>query len=885
MSRLRVPTVQAFKRLPSSLRARSDRFRILAAGALILLGATAAAPNGHAARRAWQPIATSTPTAGSDSRSTIAIQIASASGEIPPRAQATEAQAPGFDYTLTPNQDGWPEPNPVLALLTLTCPAGGPACVNPLTFKVYSDDGSRFWVYDQPDVPDCGCEVDIKAGSVIFGSIDQASLFGVFTFDSYRAFSPNVSLAPGEVREMTWSTWAQPSPQSTLIVEATWFNTAQVTFLVEQGRIHPLAFIPGILGTMPPTYQASGAMDPILSSYYPLLTNLKKLGYEEGKSLFPLRVDWRQSNVISAQVLAAAIPGYLETANQLGYIGEPDSGAPATKVDLVVHSMGGLVTRAYVEGSDYHDDIHKVVFIATPHRGFPADYRTREGLTWAMYLYSGAIQQGLALVMDYVLWPTFIGKQYQPSIAEFIAAGCEFPTSFTEILYVFSTCSRDDLYNWSHDPVKGIFSLTEMLPDDNVEPYLQCHDLSGVECTGASAFPFGREANPLLDGPTGLNAPDRLQTLANNLGGAQNIFVIFGNGTNTDYGYGVREGGPPFWAQGFPDIRITGPGDDLIPTYSANLSLMMPDIPPGNVVELSGPEARHKEIMYHPEVLQYDLPRFLIGMSTGFTPTKHAPDLVPLTSNLVLFLAECPVNLTITDPQGRRVGFDPATGSSVAEINGAIYAAPGTEGQFILIPDPVEGTYQFTATAFGDGPYTVSANWLGPEGATTLNAFSGSVTQGQVLDFQVDVAAPPTPTPTEPSTETPTDTPTPTATDTPTNTPTPTATFTPTATATPTPTSTPTLFEGLDQLRAAIEDYAERGEIGQLLKRSLLAKVGVARVHLQHGREAAAANRLEALVDQIEEQRGKRISYPAARNLIRRAEALIERLGGDEDED
>jgi hypothetical protein len=182
-----------------------------------------------------------------------------------------------------------------------------------------------------------------------------------------------------------------------------------------------------------------------------------------------------------------------------------------------------------------------------------------------------------------------------------------------------------------------------------------------------------------------------------------------------------------------------------------------------------------------------------------------------------------------------------------------------------------------TGTAFADGEYLLSVIRQGPEGFTILENFSGSVTQGDELHFEVDSTQqiPPTPT----------DTATPTATATPTNTPTPTATFTPTATATPTPTSTPTLFDALDQLRAAIEDYAERGEIGQLLKGSLLAKVGVARVHLQHGREAAAANRLEALVDQIEEQRGKRITYPAARNLIRRAEALIDRLGGDEDED
>jgi hypothetical protein len=42
---------------------------------------------------------------------------------------------------------------------------------------------------------------------------------------------------------------------------------------------------------------------------------------------------------------------------------------------------------------------------------------------------------------------------------------------------------------------------------------------------------------------------------------------------------------------------------------------------------------------------------------------------------------------------------------------------------------------------------------------------------------------------------------------------------------------------------------------------------------------------LEAFVDQIEEQRGKRISDTAARDLIPRAEALIDRLVVDDGED
>ena len=372
------------------------------------------------------------------------------------------------------------------------------------------------------------------------------------------------------------------------------------------------------------------------------------------------------------------------------------------------------------------------------------------------------------------------------------------------------------------------------------------------------------------------------------LGGAQNILVVFGSGSPTHVGYAVVAGGPPLWAQGEPIEEVIGDGDGLVPSYSADLSLILPGIPVQNVVELSGPEARHKPIMYHPDLVGRYIPLFLTG-TAGHPTTGNVP--VPSVElvDLLVFVAQCPVNLTVTDPLGHQVGFDPATGGSLLEVDGAIYAAPGVQGQFIIIPNSEQGVYQFTGTAFADGEYVLSASVLSPDGSlTSLDLFSGTVTQGEVLEFEVDSTQPITPTPTEPSTatptETPTETPSPTATETATNTPTATASPTATATATPTPTSTPTLFEALDQLRAAIEDYAERGEIGQLLKGSLLAKVGVARVHLQHGREAAAANRLEALVAQIEEQQGERISRPAARNLIGQAEALIDRLGGDEDD-
>ena len=841
--------------------------------ASILVGSLAAAPGVPSVSAASQPDQTSTPTPGSDPAPSSSLEFTSPSGKLPARAASVaEAQASGVDLTISPNQDGWPDFNPLIMQLTLTCPAGGPNCATFLLMKIYSNDGARFWLYGAPDEPECGC-----------GQIFEES--GPYSLRGYSAFSASVSVPAGTQRRLFWSLWIQPSSASTLFVEATWFGTNQFVIAMEQMRIHPLVFIPGILGTMPPTF--SGIMDPVLGIYGPLLVHLQKTGYVLDETLFPFPVDWRRSIPVAAQRLDEGIPGFLDRANQLDYVGEPGSGHPATKVDLVVHSMGGLITRAYVEGANYDNDIHKVVFISSPHRGFPEAYKTWEGLTWESFLYEG-YHSALRILMDHYLWPSWIGKLYGPTEEEKQAAGCG---SGPDGTLPYITCSQEALFNWSHDPSRGTLSLLEMLPDESWGAYLLCGDHLGAECEPLSSFPFGHDPNPLLDGADGLNAPHRLQALADRLG-PENMYVIYGSGTLTDAGYLVRRGSPPPWVHGVALDPWYVDGDDLIPTESANLSVLIPGIPAANVVELFGPTARHKEIVYHPDVLMWHVPGFLTG-TAGFAPEGYTPT-IPVnigTESMLLFTLICPVNMTVTDPLGRRVGFDPATGGSLQEIPGTIYAAPDSEGQFIIVASPETGKYEVSGVAFADGDYLLSVIRQGPEGSTILETFGGSVTLGDELHFEVDnppdVPPTPTDTPTPTATESPTatDTPTPTPTDTPTNTPTATSTFTPTATATPTPTSTPTLFEALDQLREDIEDYAERGEIGQMLKGSLLAKVRVARVHLEHGRETSAANRLESLVDQIDEQRGKRISVRAARDLIPQAEAIIDRLVEDEGED
>jgi hypothetical protein len=107
---------------------------------------------------------------------------------------------------------------------------------------------------------------------------------------------------------------------------------------------------------------------------------------------------------------------------------------------------------------------------------------------------------------------------------------------------------------------------------------------------------------------------------------------------------------------------------------------------------------------------------------------------------------------------------------------------------------------------------------------------------------------------------------------------TPTRTLRPTSTATVTVTSTPTFLKDLADLEKAIKAYGKSDDIASQLERSLLAKVDAARSSIQRGRFNAAANQLNALVHEIEAQRGKKISDRAANDLVGRARLLVDRL-------
>lgn len=126
----------------------------------------------------------------------------------------------------------------------------------------------------------------------------------------------------------------------------------------------PIVFVPGLFGSMsdqivPGTGDWNFGLAK--TAYEPLIAMLEGMGYRMGRELFVAFYDWRQPIAYAAESLVQTIAWAKQATGSAG-------------VNLICHSMGGLVARAYVQGSSYQGDVAQLIILATPNAGSPVSY-------------------------------------------------------------------------------------------------------------------------------------------------------------------------------------------------------------------------------------------------------------------------------------------------------------------------------------------------------------------------------------------------------------------------------------------------------------------------------------------------------------------------------
>ncbi|MBS4537794.1 hypothetical protein GOQ27_04935 [Clostridium sp. D2Q-11] len=181
---------------------------------------------------------------------------------------------------------------------------------------------------------------------------------------------------------------------------------------------YPIIIIPGLFGSWGEGIFMDNnrlGFGPAKEIYSPLLDFLIKNGYRPYKNLYIAFYNWRIDNSISAKKYLIPV------------INKAKAISKTNKVILICHSMGGLVARSYIQGSDYQNDVDTLIMLGTPNSGSSTSYLFWEGgevpyenlnsnilfkIFWNSYLWH--------LKKNYNSGELYSLQEYFPSIKQFL---------------------------------------------------------------------------------------------------------------------------------------------------------------------------------------------------------------------------------------------------------------------------------------------------------------------------------------------------------------------------------------------------------------------------------------------------------------------------------
>ncbi|MFA6393446.1 MAG: Ig-like domain-containing protein [Patescibacteria group bacterium] len=437
--------------------------------------------------------------------------------------------------------------------------------------------------------------------------------------------------------------------------------------------LEPVILVPGIMGS----WNVSGRwqIDPIFHTYDNLMEAFIAAGYKEDSllelkpNLFTFPYDWRADNNITAGLLKEKIRQVKERTG-------------ASKVDLVAHSMGGLIARSYIQGGDYQEDINQVIFLGTPHLGAPESYLR----------YGGAYFQGYFGAVQKYLFQIEAATQGYLDLTDYIRA--------------------------------KVLSAEQLLPAYN---YLK--DKQPDNLWQLRPYPLNYPQNIFLENLNSQENIDLLKQRAN----ITNIISDLGQTSTLNYLRVVPDLdlSDNKWQNGYPENLESGlgsfergNGDGTVPLMSAN-SL--------NGVEIIETNSADHENL--PTVTQKEI----INALTGQTPENYFNSkIVSTIKKWLFFRVYSPVDFAITAPDGKIVGKDFNGDTEVNEIPDAFYSGFGGEAEFILIPNPEDGEYEVKVQGVQNGgEYTVAGSFINNDEEVSAQ-FTGTISASQVQEFKLD---------------------------------------------------------------------------------------------------------------------------------------------------
>ena len=454
----------------------------------------------------------------------------------------------------------------------------------------------------------------------------------------------------------------------------------QITLQPNLRGTDPVILIPGIMGSwnrnlldLNPEMPDEWILDPFFHTYDRLLEELQTTGgYVLNENLFTLPYDWRQKNEYTAQRLADRLA---EIRQQTG----------ATKVDVIAHSMGGLIARYYIETDLYQNDIDQLIFIATPQRGAPKAY-----LAW------GGGYLGTNMVSD-LIKELLIARLAKHS------GLCNY------------TSASDCVHEYIH--LYPVASLQQLLPDYD---YLRNSD-SGL----LRAYPNGYPSNHFLEY---LNNPENLAKLYSSNIEMSVIYNSTPASTIESYSV-VLPTGDGKWLYGRPDGFSWfnrsggvsyGNGDETVPVFSSRF--------------INSELFINKLDTDHSKIVSASITNVIEILKNEYIQIK----VVEPVNDYIIIGVYSPVDLLVKTPSGLLVGRERESSQDVNQVEQSYYAGAGALNEYIIIPVTEQGEYKIFTQGTAAGDFSLEVAYLDDNGLNKQTVV-GQTTPGRIGEYNITV--------------------------------------------------------------------------------------------------------------------------------------------------
>ena len=478
--------------------------------------------------------------------------------------------------------------------------------------------------------------------------------------------------------------------------EAQWLNIpsgrtvtrdAVITIHVSPENKIPVLLVPGIMGSTISIFDPVPILLPWQSDPASLVI-IEEIGWDELKTelgsgyvdnhtLFDVPYDWRMK--IDKAVDEYLIPMIEKAIEKSG----------ASKVNIIAHSMGGLLARAYIQSSRYDNDIDKLAMVGTPNHGASDAY----------YLWEGGDLPRAGWIKSAVVEANYF------------------------YFYRKLTVNPLEIKSFINEHVK---SVKQLLP------------------TYEFLIPHGKLKCEKNDWLENLNEDGDLSRLVKENGdsGKVRTKIFYGDEVDTlaNIPVGIRLCGTGYYEDGAPLMPLTKAqsfpyGDKTVLYYSAMLG--------------SGVSYERIENAEHMSLIgkfKNDIVSFITDNTADkdllSQPTASVDEQESEFLSITIFGRVQPY---LVDPDGRGCGIDPDTGAVVEDIPDSEVAA-GTDAGSIQVENPISGAYTLFIKGIYDEDYILGVGYSGNENNPLVLNAGFNHSEVTSFSFTLDTTSEDTPT-------------------------------------------------------------------------------------------------------------------------------------------